>query len=62
VNGVSAALYERQYPIQSALAARDSKRGARFKAEISQSYDVRNINAAKAFVVGDIHEYGIWTN
>jgi hypothetical protein len=38
VNGVPAALYERQYAIQSALAAGDSESGARLKAELRRCY------------------------
>jgi len=59
---VPAALNQRQNSIQSTLASRNSESRARFKTKLSQANNVSEIEAAKAFVVGDIHEDSIWAN
>jgi hypothetical protein len=62
VNRIPATMDQRQDSIQSALTSGDSKRGARFKAKLSQTNNVGKIKAAKAFVVRDVHEYSICAN
>ena len=62
VNGIAAALNESKNAIKPAIGSGDSERGARLKAEVSQANDVGEIKTAEAFVVGDIHENGIWLN
>jgi hypothetical protein len=62
VNRIPATLYQCQYPIQSALASRNSEGSAWFKSKLSQSNDVGKIKAAEALIVGNIYEYSIWLN
>ena len=62
VNGIAAALYQRQNSIKPALAAGDSEGGPRLEAKVGQANDVRKVEAAKPLVVRNVYEYSIWLN
>jgi hypothetical protein len=62
VNGITAALYQRQNSIKPAFAAGDSEGGAGLEAKVGEANDVRKVEAAKPLVVRNVYENCVWLN
>jgi hypothetical protein len=59
MDGVTTALNQSKYPIQTTLTAGDPQGHPRLKTELSETYDVSKIGSTETIIIRDVQEEGI---